>query len=154
MNKRFRPGGLHRWRDLPADPVAVDRFVQALKVIAESFRQSAGRLAPALGQTRLLVPLTLFLRQEYTQAEIVSILLRLQALQVLFQEGALDDWAGPDPEDGALFNIHPAAIEAAATLPLDEGDRFDAELFAGQVAQIAGVMETGCTVATVKVPAP
>lgn len=153
MTKRTS-AGLRGWRDLPADPVDVDRFVRALNAIAESFRQSAGRLAPALGQTRLLVPLTLFLRLEYGQGEIVSILLRLQALQALFQAGALGDWAGPDPGDGTLLEVHPAAIAAAATLPLGEDDRFDAGAFREQAERIAATMEAEGAAVPIRVPAP
>ncbi len=151
MSKRFRPGRLGPWRRLPAEPVEVQRFVRALKVTAEPFRHTAGRLAPALGQTRLLVPLTLFLRQEYAQAEIVSILLRLQALQTLYRDGALAAWAGPDPTDEALLAVHPAAVAAAATLPLDAADRFEAAAFLRRVTHLATAMDDG---GPIKVPAP
>ena len=148
------PKSLRGWRELRAGPVDVDRFVRALNAVAEPFRQSAGRLAPALGQTRLLVPLTLFLRQEYTQPEIVSILLRLQALQALVQDGTLDEWVKRDPEDDALLDVHPAAVEVAAVLALDEGDRFHAEILINHVARVAAAMDAGAAAMTIKVPAP
>lgn len=154
MTAKRTPASLRGWRNLPADPIDVDRFVRALNAVAEPFRQSAGRLAPALGQTRLLVPLTLFLRLEYKQGEIVSILLRLQALQVLFQEGALGEWVSPDAEDEALLDVHPAAVAAAATLPLDEDDRFEAGAFLDQLREIAPMVEAAGAPTPIKVPAP
>lgn len=126
------------WRQIPADPVEPARFAHALGHVAESFSRTAGSLAPALGQTRLLVPLTLFLRQEYRQEQIVSILLRLQALQVLVQDGTLEGWIVSRSEDGTLAEIRGVIVEAAAAAPLDDEDRFDAEQFLELVEQQNG----------------
>lgn len=129
---------IHNWRQIPADPIDPALFAHALEHIARSFSRTAGSLAPALGQTRLLVPLTLFLRQEYRQEQIVSILLRLQALQALVQDGTLESWIVSRSEDGALAEVRGVIVEAAATAPLDGEDRFDAEQFLELVEQRNG----------------
>ena len=125
------------WRQIPSEPIEPEAFCRALDLIARNFGRVAGKLAPALGGTRLLVPLTLFLRQEYAQVQIVSILLRLQALQILVRDGALEAWIVGRSEDGLLVEIHAAAAEAAASLPLDDRDRFPVGVFLARVEALA-----------------
>lgn len=66
-----------------------------------------------------------------------AIFLRLVALNNLRADGLLDDWTQPSTEQPEGVSIHPAAIEAAATAPLNSQGDFDAEPFLERAAAIA-----------------
>ena len=80
---------------------------------------------------RMLLALKEWYHEE-TAEQYLSLCWRLLSLSKLIREGALDDWIGMDPDDGAL-TINGAVIRAAAELPLWDIEGFDRDIFLNTV---------------------
>jgi hypothetical protein len=143
-------------RKLPALAIDPDRFVTAVEAISRFLQETTGQSAELVGDTRVLVPLALLLKKQgLSPDEIVSTLLRLRALQLLLESGALAEWETGDPGSGQLTSVHVAVAEAAAALPLAaEDDRFVPEPFVRRVREIVAARYSHDRQRAVEVPAP
>jgi len=139
---------------LPLDP---DRFLAAMETIIGHLKETTGQSLHLVGDTRVLVPLALLLKgQGYSQEEIVSVLIRMRALQLLLDGGTLDEWVYTDDSRGEpLALIDEALGRAAAVLPLTgPGDLFEPRAFLHQVKRLVAARQTGRPRPTLEVPRP
>lgn len=119
-------------------PVGADKFVAALNTIVTTLKATTGQATELTGDTRVVVPLALLLSRDCSTEEVVSILLRMRALQLLLKTGILDDWTVADAGDDLALSLHATVAEVAATLPVTEGDdRFSPRLFLARLREIA-----------------
>jgi serine/threonine protein kinase HipA of HipAB toxin-antitoxin module len=137
---------------LPLDP---ERFLAAMDTIIGHLKATTGQSLHLVGDTRVLVPLALLLKgQSYTQEEIVSVLIRMRALQLLLDGGTLDEWIYTDDSSGEpLALIDEALGLVAAVQPLSgPNDLFDPRAFLTQVQRLVAARQTGRPRPTLEVP--
>lgn len=139
---------------LPLDP---DRFLAAMETIIGHLKETTGQSLHLVGDTRVLVPLALLLKgQGYSQEEIVSVLIRMRALQLLLDDGELDEWVYTDDRSGEpLALIDEALGLVAAVQPLSgPNDLFSPHNFRTQVQRLVAARQPGRPRPTLEVPLP
>jgi hypothetical protein len=137
---------------LPLNP---ERFLAAMNTIVNYLKETTGQSLHLVGDTRVLVPLALLLKgQSYTQEEIVSVLIRMRALQLLLDGGTLDAWVYTDDGSGEPVALIDEALGlVAAVLPLTgPGDLFEPRAFLHQVKRLVAARRAGRPRPTLEVP--
>lgn len=140
-----------------APPLEPARFLAAVGTIIDHLEETTGQSLHLVGDTRVLVPLAFLLKgQGFDQEEIISVVIRMRALQLLLDQGTLDEWVYPDG-DGPL---HTAVLDeavgiAAAALPLNgPNDLFARDTFLARVREIVTARQPGQARLTLEIPVP